>query len=338
MENIEYYSSDSIVEFLQQNKIYVKAIEVYPSFAFTTYLMEFIEIPKLSYFNQVLKRLEIYLGSSIKYTDKFISNGFKLSVKNSKRIYPDFLSYCDNLKGCKPGSMLLGLDEMNKPVIENIENTKSILIGGSSGGGKSVALHNIINSLLCFTDYHDIKVAFIDLKQCEFKFYKDSSSLMLPIANDYASAINTLKHINSIIDKRYKYMQENGIRKATTKDFPIQITFIDEYAMLTAINQTEVDNLVSRIASVGRACNCYIVIATQHAINKVISNTIRANLQSRIGLRAMNIAQSSAIIGTRDLIDLIGYGDSYLLIDGQSGLKHVQICNITDDDLKEMWD
>ena len=80
----------------------------------------------------------------------------------------------------------------------------------------------------------------------------------------------------------------------------------------------------------------FIVVATQHAISSIISNTIKSNLQSRVGLRTSNMAQSSCIIGTRDCVDLLGYGDSFISFDGVAGLQRVQVCNIDERVINEI--
>lgn len=328
--NFEYITPGEISDFLNSQGLLCDFCKISPSFAFTSYYFTFLIYPKNSILKTAINNLKRYIGIDLEYKEGGASNQFIITIKNKKRIFPGFFDYCNILKTAPSGSMLLGVDTENKPFTATIYDTKSIFIGGASGGGKSVALHNLITSLMCFSKF---EYAFIDLKKCEFEFYKGLSNLIAPVANTFSEAVKVLKHINDIIDKRYKVMSKKHIRKATENDFQTLVCFIDEYALLTSINQKEIDTLVSRIASVGRACNCYVVIATQHATNVVISNTIRSNLQSRIGLRCMNTAQSLNIIGSPELTSLIGYGDALLSIDGMPGLKHVQVCSINDDDL-----
>lgn len=332
---IEYISKDTIENFYNVNGIDVVIDNVYPSFAYTTYYLKLNTMPKIAVLKRLLGELEVYIGTSVKMEFKVASMTFKLVIKNRKRVYPTFFEYCNALKD-KPTCMLLGVDEENKPIVYSIHDTKSMLIGGSAGGGKSVAMHNLICSLMCYSNDKQVRFAFIDLKQCELPRYDKLKRSVMNCATTYDKAIETLEYLNVLIDERYSYMREKGIRKASEKDFPTIVCFIDEYAMLTSINQDKVDKLVSRIASTGRACNIYVIVATQHAVNSTISNTIRANLQSRIGLRSTNIAQSNNIIGSRDCVDLLGYGDSYLSIDGVSGLIHSQFTFISDNDLDIM--
>ena len=332
--NFEYIEPDSITQFLNGEGLMCDFKSVAPSFAYTTYYFNFVSYPKNSILKKAIQNLERFTGSELEYHEGGAPNQFIISVKNEKRIFPAFLDYCNILASAPSGSMLLGLDEQNQPITASIYDTKSIFIGGASGGGKSVALHNLITSLMCYSNF---EYAFIDLKKCEFEIYKNLPSLIAPVANAFNDAIKLLKRINDIIDKRYRIMAKKRIRKATEQDFQTLVCFIDEYALLTSQNQKDIDALVSRIASIGRACNCYIVIATQHATNAVISNTIRSNLQSRIGLRCMNTAQSMNIIGDSILTSLIGLGDAVISIDGVPKNKHVQICSLSDDDLQKIY-
>lgn len=259
---------------------------------------------------------------------------FCLSIMRDKRDFPTFKSYNNALQDKPAGEFLFGIDERGNPVTRNIRDTKSILIGGASGGGKSVYLSNMISSLLCYSKPSECGIVLIDLKRCEFELFKNADHLVTPVQFDYDGAYNTLCSIKKEIERRYVSMQAEGIRKATVDKYPLLITFIDEYAELAShSNKNELDKIVSSIASTGRACNVFIVIATQHAISSIISNTIKSNLQTRIGLRTTNIAQSACILNARDCIDLLGYGDSYISFDGVAGLQRVQGCFIDEGDI-----
>lgn len=265
------------------------------------------------------------------------TSSFAISIVREEREFPLFANYHKALEGKKPGEILFGVDTSGNPITKNIRDTKSFLVAGSSGGGKSVCLSNIICSLLCYTKPEECGLVLIDLKRVEFELFKNASHLVMPVQFEYEGACKALDSVKSEINKRYNEMQAQGIRKATVDKFPLLVVVIDEYAML-ASNDTghHLDKVVSYIASTGRACNVFIVVATQHAISTIISNTIKSNLQSRIGLRTTNISQSSCILGTRDCVDLLGYGDSFAMFDGVAGLQRIQTCYLSDDDIYKM--
>lgn len=265
------------------------------------------------------------------------SASFCYVIARDLRDFPNFTTYHSALKGKPAGEILFGLDETGKPITRNIRETKSILIGGSSGGGKSVCLTNILSSLICYSKPEECGLALIDLKRCEFELFKNSDHLVCPVQFEYQGAYKMLKDVKQTIEKRYIQMQKQGIRKATIDKFPILVVVIDEYAELARhSNKNELDDIVSSIASTGRACNVFIIVATQHAISSIISNTIKSNLQSRIGLKTTNIAQSSCILGVKDCIHLLGYGDSYMQFDGVVGLHRIQVCNLQDEEINSI--
>ena len=331
---ISYYNPTFVINVMRDCGIACDCRQVFPSCTYTTYVMDYLDYTTNSELKKAIKWLEKKIGKEVIYNEVGTKVGtFTISIPNSKRM---FMNYKDNhtLLNSKPnGELLLGVDSMNKGITANIKDTKSILVGGASGGGKSVCMNNLICSLIQHSS--NTKICLIDLKKCEFSSYAKCKKLLYPIATEYDSAITILNNLLNEINRRYQYMQSKGIRQATENHFDTIVCFIDEYAMLTSINQQEVDKLVGQISAVGRACTVYLVIATQMPTNKVISNTIRSNIQSRICLRTMNTAQSVAILGTRDGVDLLGYGDAYLSLDGVAGLKRVQVFFITGEDIEK---
>lgn len=292
-----------------------------------------LDLPKVK---KIIPCLSILIHKDIKII-KSEKASFGLSIPRDKRAFPTFKANHLALKNKPAGEILFGINEKGEPITRNIRDTKSILVGGSSGGGKSVCLSNILCSLMCYSKPEECGLILIDLKRCEFELFKNSYHLACPVQFDYDGAFNILCGVKKEIENRYKSMQQNRIRKATTDKYPLLITVIDEYAELAnKSNKNELDKIVSSIASTGRACNVFLIIATQHAISSIISNTIKSNLQSVIGLRTKNVAQSVCIINTRDCVDLLGYGDSYISFDGVAGLQRIQGCYVDENDINEM--
>lgn len=336
MERVKVYNTDNLVQALGNLGLPV-AFSCYKVGCSTiTYDFNLVDPKDLPKVKKVVECLSAELHKDIKLS-KSKSASFSIAIPREERNFPKFADYHKALEGKAPGEILFGLDNNGAPITKNIRDTKSFLVAGSSGGGKSVCLSNIICSLLCYSKPEECGLVLIDLKRVEFELYKNASHLVMPVQFDYNGACKALNNVKKEIDKRYNEMQKQGIRKATTDKYPLLITIIDEYAMLVSNGQkNDVEKLVSYIASTGRACNVFIIVATQHAISTIISNTIKSNLQSRIGLRTTNIAQSSCILGTRDCVDLLGYGDSYASFDGVAGLQRIQTCYISDDDIYAM--
>ena len=282
---------------------------------------------------KIVECLSAYIHKPIKL-NKSKKASFCLSIPRDERDFPTFAAYNNILAGKEPGEILFGINDEGQAITRNIRKTKSMLVAGSSGGGKSVCLHEIICSIICYTKPEQCGLVLIDLKRCEFELYKNSNHLVAPVQFDYDGAVSALEAVLKEIENRYKRMQEQKIRDAPIDKLPLLVVVIDEYAELASQgNKTQLDTIVSRIATTGYACNVFLILATQHAVSSIISNTIKSNLQTRIGLRTSNIAQSSCILGTRDCVDLLGYGDSFISFDGVAGLQRIQVCYISEEEI-----
>lgn len=195
----------------------------------------------------------------------------------------------------------------------NITDTRSILVAGSSGGGKSSLMNCIISSLIATTP--NIIVDFIDLRKVEFSFYNYFKETQYKVSTTKSEATALLRIVKDEIDTRYAEMEADGVLKAPLDKYPIHVIFIDEFATLDAPSGTEINSLVSYITAVGRVCNVYMVIATQHPKNSVIDNAIRANCSTKFVLACANAAQSTTICGQKIGVELLGKGDGYAVID-----------------------
>lgn len=216
-------------------------------------------------------------------------------------------------KTAKIGDMEIGVPFDADDLIINIYDTKSILIAGSSGGGKSSLLNCMIDSLI-ISGGDNIHLDFIDLKRVEFAFWEKFPQTLHKVANNKREAADLLRYVKDEIDRRYNILSAQGKLKATPEDFPPYVIFIDEFATLEASAGTVIHSLVSYITAVGRAAGVYLVIATQHPRNNVIDNIIRANCSTKIVFACANSAQSTTICGSRIGVDLLGKGDGYIFL------------------------
>lgn len=261
---------------------------------------------------------------------------FALSIsRENERFFPRALNYSPTK--CN-GDMFIGIDEDGEPVVKNLKQTKSILIAGSTGGGKSVALSSIIMSL-ARSSVQAVHIVLIDLKKVEFSLYEDLPHLITPPISEPLEAVEMLRNVLSEINRRYSQMEQMHRRSMSFEEMNALVVFIDEYAELVTsgnVNKKEVENLVSRIAATGRACNVFLVISTQHPVKEIISNAIKVNLPSKIGLRTANTAQSVTIIGSRDCCDLLGKGDAIISIDGEQP-QRVQVPYLSDEDIDYLF-
>lgn len=152
---------------------------------------------------------------------------------------------------------------------QSININTHLLIAGSSGSGKSVALHALIISAM----EQGYKLALIDPKRVELSFYKNINNLILPIAKNSEQAENVIQNIYDLMESRYKKMDK--LEQRQSDEVPI-LLIIDEFAELIEQNK-KLMQTIERIASLGRACNIHLILSTQYPIVKYISNVIKSN-------------------------------------------------------------
>lgn len=195
---------------------------------------------------------------------------------------------------------------------DSLLKEKHLLIAGSTGSGKSVVINGMMHSLM-FDSFKDIRggkqVILIDPKRVELSIYKK-----LPHCIEYASEpqgmIQALQKGMTIIEKRFKAMQAQGIRKYSGNGIYI---FIDEFADLMTTNKKQTVPLIQRIAQIGRASNVHLVLATQTPIAKILPTEIKCNFDSRIALRTRSKQDSRNIIEQSGCETLPPYGYAFYM-------------------------
>lgn len=214
--------------------------------------------------------------------------------------------------------VFLGFNKTNgAPVFEKLDNIKSLLIGGASGYGKSSFLHNIILSYLLLNKQSYLFL--IDPKKTELNFYTKrilKNRLIIETGYNYNDFIKILKSYYNLIESRFIIMNKKQQRKS---DAAPVLLVVDEFSILYTNNKEKAEILkyINKIAAVGRAARCYMILTTQHATNANINNTIRSNLQSRAAFKCENIQQSKNIIESCDAVKLRKPGEAIIKIDGK---------------------
>lgn len=307
--------NELIIKFFENQGQTIAPLKVEKKLNSVIYYYNYINYKSINKLNLIIKSLKAFLNKNI--IASFENNILKLEIEetgNTKILFENYLSLLPK----NENKILLGINADNKPISEKLENVKSLLIGGSSGSGKSNVLHMIILSSLLLNQ--NIYYFMIDLKGVELTQYNyllKLNRLIKPVATDTKQALNIIITFYSIIKKRYKIMQKNNIRKTTEN--PI-LLIIDEYAQLFNNNKEKkiINNLIAKIGALSRACNCYLILATQHPTNDNLNNTIRANIQSRICLKCQSPQQSKNILNATGGESLRNPGDCLTWIDGQT--------------------
>ena len=178
-----------------------------------------------------------------------------------------------------------------------------LLIAGSTGSGKSVLINSLIYTAL-YQSPNRCKFILIDPKRVELVDYK-----VLPHTISYSSEIlNILKALQYSVDlmeKRYKQMQRQRIKKSNDTDIYI---IIDEYADLIIQAKKQVEPHIIRLSQLGRAANIHLILATQRPTKDIITGAIKVNLDSRIALRCSTAQDSRNILDAKGAETLPRYG------------------------------
>lgn len=187
-------------------------------------------------------------------------------------------------------------------------NQTHLLIAGTTGSGKSVIINNIIYTLL-YKSPKDVKLILIDPKKVELVQYRELPHT-LAYASEQADIIQTIKDAVTLMDKRYKVMQDKRIKKSKEADIYI---IIDEYADLITTSKKDVERLICKIAQLGRAAKIHLIIATQRPTRDIITGQVKVNIDSRLALRVPTAQDSRNIINIKGAEQLGKYGQAFYL-------------------------
>lgn len=206
-----------------------------------------------------------------------------------------------------------------------------LLIGGSTGSGKSVLINNLIYHILQDPPTKK-QMILIDPKKVELMDYQD-----LPHTLNYVTEIDeilaALDTAISIMIKRFKVMQRFRLKKSKEADIYI---IIDEYADLVIQAKKLVEPKIIRLSQLGRAGNIHLILATQRPTRDIVTGALKVNLDSRIALRCPSPQDSRNIIDRRGAELLPKYGEAYYLEQGY--LHHIKIDMIPQADLNALID
>jgi S-DNA-T family DNA segregation ATPase FtsK/SpoIIIE len=245
-------------------------------------------------------------------------------------------------------TLALGKDITGKPVVADLAKMPHLLVAGTTGSGKSVAINAMILSLIYKTSAKDLKLILIDPKMLELSGYEGIPHLIAPVVTDMKQASAALHWCVKEMDRRYRLMSALGVRnlagynqrvhEAIDRKQPIKHPFsltpdnpedleplptivlvIDELADLMMVTGKKVEEQIARIAQKSRASGIHLVLATQRPSVDVITGLIKANVPTRIAFQVSSKVDSRTILDQMGAESLLGQGDMLYLTPG-SGL------------------
>jgi len=231
-------------------------------------------------------------------------------------------------------SLALGKTIHGEPFVADLTTMPHLLIAGSTGAGKSVAINGMLTSILYRATPDDVRLIMIDPKRLELGMYEDIPHLLTPVVVDPKQAANALRWAVREMEERYKTLAAEGVRnieqynrniqqaileKRTPPDgepykpLPFIVVIIDELADLMMVASNEVEESIARLAQMARAVGIHLVLATQRPSVDVITGLIKANLPSRISFRVSSKIDSRTILDGNGAEQLLGRGDMLFL-------------------------
>ena len=242
----------------------------------------------------------------------------------------------------------LGKDIAGKNIIVSIDKMPHLLIAGATGSGKSVCINSLIMSILYKTKPDEVKLILIDPKVVELSNYNGIPHLLIPVVTDPRKAANALNWAVQEMTNRYKVFAQNSVREIDSyndkmlvenkEKMPKIVIVIDELADLMTVASAEVEEYITRIAQLARACGMHLVIATQRPSVDVITGVIKANIPSRIAFAVSSQVDSRTILDTGGAEKLLGKGDMLYHPIGLPKPVRIQGTFVSDDEIKRVVD
>ena len=257
------------------------------------------------------------------------------------------------------GSLILALgkDISGKPVCVDLSTMPHLLVAGTTGSGKSVALNAMILSILYKLTPEECRLIMVDPKMLELSAYEDIPHLLHPVVTDPRKAVFALKWAVREMNDRYRQMALIGVRNISSynkkikeakiagkpfvkkvqtgfdqatgkpsyqeieignKPIPLIVVIVDEMADLMLTAGREIEVSIQALAQKARAAGIHLIVATQRPSVDVITGTIKANLPVRISFKVTSRIDSRTVLGEQGAEQLLGYGDMlYLQTGGQ---------------------
>ena len=326
-------------------------------------------------------------GSQISSLDKDIARGLSvksvrvvdvipgksvvgLEIPNTQRemIYlSELLRSKEYDKSNSPLTIALGKDIGGRPSVADLARMPHLLVAGTTGSGKSVAVNAMVLSLLYKASAKDVRMLMIDPKMLELSVYQGIPHLLAPVVTDMKEAANGLRWCVAEMERRYKLMSAVGVRNLAGFNRKVQdaidagqpimdplfkpnpelgiearplealpyivVIIIDEFADMMMIVGKKVEELIARLAQKARASGIHLILATQRPSVDVITGLIKANIPTRIAFQVSSKIDSRTILDQSGAETLLGHGDMLYMPPGTSLPERIHGAFVSDEEV-----
>jgi len=257
-------------------------------------------------------------------------------------------------------TLALGKDINGRIVTADLNGMPHLLIAGSTGAGKSVAINAMIMSILYKATPDQVRLILVDPKRLELGNYEGVPHLYTPIITEPKLAANALRNAVREMERRLKLLAEKGVRNidqynklfdeggtpslfgdnAEERPLPYIVIIIDELADLMMLDSSNVEESITRLAQMARAVGIHLVLATQRPSVDVITGLIKANFPARMSFRVATKVDSRTILDANGAEALLGRGDMLYLPSGSARVHRLHAPFVTEKEIAavvEFW-
>ncbi len=355
---------------LQHFKIPVEMDEVVVGPTVTRYSLKPAAGVRLSRIIQLQSNLELALAASPIRIEAPIPGKslVGIEVPNSSKAVVGLSSLVSSskfLEETTPLFVTLGKDIAGNAHYANVGKMPHLLVAGTTGSGKSVMIHSIINSILYRNGPERVRFMMVDPKRVELTLYNKIPHLLTPVITDAKKCILALKWAAKEMERRYDVLQEHEMQnisgyhnkvvapahkkaekaKKKNKDvsemempesMPHIVIIIDELSDIMSSYPKELEAAIVKLAQKSRAVGIHLILSTQRPSAQVITGLIKANIPTRIALKVSSILESRIILDQGGAEKLLGAGDMLYLSSDMSKPKRIQSPFLTTDEVKKI--
>ncbi|SDB91925.1 DNA translocase FtsK [Acinetobacter boissieri] len=362
---------------LQEFNVKAKVVEAQPGPVVTRFELDLAPGVKASKVTNISRDLARSMSmASVRVVEVIPGKPYiGIEVPNSSREMVRLTELLDTEEYLNPNNLIsvaMGKDISGRPVLADLAKAPHMLVAGTTGSGKSVAVNAMILSMLLKYTPNDLRLILIDPKQLELANYSDIPHLLTPVVTDMKDAVSALNWCVNEMERRYKLMSFLKVRKivdynrkvkeaimsgedlidptwkpsdSATQEraprlqtLPMIVIVADEFADMIMQVGKKAEEMITRLAQKSRAAGIHLLLATQRPSVDVITGLIKANIPTRVALRVNSKIDSRTILDAGGAEDLLGHGDMLFLGPGKIEPERVHGAFISDDEVNRICD